>query len=82
MIALDLYCGAGGACRGLERARFRVLGVDLEPQPHTAEAAFICFEELNLPIEFIRGFDLFGRARRAKRTRRLRPRTTPSATWI
>lgn len=34
MIALDLFCGAGGASEGLFRAGFQVDGVDLSPQPH------------------------------------------------
>jgi DNA (cytosine-5)-methyltransferase 1 len=30
---LDLYCGAGGATAGYQRAGFHVTGVDVEPQP-------------------------------------------------
>ena len=33
-ILLDLFCGAGGAARGYQRAGFRVVGVDVEPQPN------------------------------------------------
>ena len=39
--ALDLYCGAGGATKGLQRAGFHVTGVDIKPQKRYCGDSFI-----------------------------------------
>lgn len=55
MRALDLFCGAGGAARGLQMAGFHVTGVDIAPQPRYAGDVFIQADALTFPLE---GYDL------------------------
>lgn len=43
---LDLYAGAGGSARGYQQAGFRVVGVDLHPQPNYIGEDLICGDAL------------------------------------
>lgn len=55
MRALDLFCGAGGATRGLQLAGFHVTGVDIKEQPRYVGDAFHRGDALEFPLD---GFDL------------------------
>jgi DNA (cytosine-5)-methyltransferase 1 len=51
MRLLDLYCGAGGATKGYQRAGFYVRGVDHKPQRHYCGDEFV----LSDAIEYLTG---------------------------
>jgi|SRR5579863_10041522 len=48
--ALDLFCGAGGATKGLQRAGFHVTGVDIRPQPNYCGDAFVQADVMNCDV--------------------------------
>lgn len=49
--ALDLFCGGGGATKGLQRAGFHVTGVDIKKQPRYCGDEFIQADAMEVPLD-------------------------------
>jgi len=54
--ALDLFCGAGGASKGLHEAGFEMMGIDINAQPDYP-FEFVKCDVFDLPMEFFEEFD-------------------------
>lgn len=54
--AIDLFCGVGGATRGLQRAGFHVTGIDIKPQPNYIGDEFYQVDALGVRF-FLWSFD-------------------------
>jgi len=54
--ALDLFCGAGGASKGLVDAGFDVTGIDIKDQPEYP-FKFIKMDATKVTLDFLREFD-------------------------
>lgn len=51
--AIDLFCGAGGATKGLQRAGFHVTDIDINPQPRYCGDVFIQADALTHPLDLL-----------------------------
>ena len=57
MRALDLFCGGGGATKGLQSVFDRVVGIDISDQPDYCGDHFMKRDVFVIPIDFLKGFD-------------------------
>lgn len=81
MRALDLFCCAGGATRGLQLAGYHVTGVDIKPQPRYIGERFIqddAMAWLRREREPLISFDLIWLSPPCQRYSRITPKRTKS----
>jgi len=71
--AIDLFCCAGGATRGLQLAGYHVTGVDIRPQPRYVGDAFIQADAMGLDWA---GYDLIWASPPCQRYSRITPERT------
>lgn len=57
---LDLFCGAGGAAKGYQRAGFYVVGVDNRPQPNYCGDEFVQADAIDYLGNFVHLSDMLG----------------------
>lgn len=53
-VLVDVCCGVGGATKGYQRAGFRVIGIDVVPQPRYCGDEFLQMDVADLTPEFFR----------------------------
>jgi DNA (cytosine-5)-methyltransferase 1 len=73
--ALDLFCCAGGAARGLQQAGYHVTGVDIRPQPRYAGDVFIQADAME--VDWM-GYDLIWASPPCQRYSCMRPELADS----
>jgi DNA (cytosine-5)-methyltransferase 1 len=77
---LDLYCKAGGATKGYQRAGFHVTGLDIEPQPRYCGDAFVQADAIEYVIAHGHEYDFIHASpvcQRYSRTKSLHPNEYP-----
>lgn len=73
MKALDLFCSAGGATRGLQLAGYHVTGVDIRPQPRYCGDRFVQADAMEIDWT---GYDLIWASPPCQRYCRITPERT------
>lgn len=75
--ALDLFCGAGGATKGLQLAGFHVTGVDIAPQPRYCGDVLHQVDAMTFPLKG-RRTRTHHRRSRLNRNQQARERISPN----